>query len=75
MEHCRCGREKKNVPLSESISKREKISVTYMIAEFSAIHIHRKQTRKLGFIQWAGTEDAMTDSCLKRSPTALAHYC
>lgn len=46
-----------------------------MIAEFSAIHIHRKQTRKLGFIQWAGTEDAMTDSCLKRSPTALAHYC
>lgn len=65
----------KNVPLSETISKREKTSMTSMIAEFSAVHIHRKQTRKLGFIQWAGTEDTMTDSSLKRGPTALAHYC
>lgn len=73
MDHCRCDKDKKCS--SQWVYKQKrKTSVTSMIAEFSAVHIHRKQTRKLGFIQWAGTEDTMTDSCLKRSPTALVHY-
>lgn len=55
---------KESVPLSGTISKREKTPVTIMTTEFSAVHIQKKkQTGKLGFIQWTGTkEGTMTNS-------------
>lgn len=41
---------KESVPLSGTISKREKTSMTTMTTEFSAVHIQKKKAnRKTGF--------------------------
>lgn len=63
MEHCRYGKERKCSSQWDYKQKRENLSDYHDHRIQCCPHTKKKQTGKLGFIQWTGTkEGTMTNS-------------